>query len=111
MKKFTLKTPTGDNLIGGLYAEPSRRFIQIYSLDPDFGWEPWTTATVNIEGLQGDEVAIKNYSENEGLLDTLMELGVIEPPHRRVPSGFVMIDICNMVRSKLDEYSYGADKN
>lgn len=54
-------------------------------------------------------MAIKNYSENEGILDLLIGLGVIEPPHRRVASGFVMIDICNMNRSKLEEYSYGAD--
>ena len=52
---------------------------------------------------------IKNYSENEGILDLLIGLGVIEPPHRRIASGFVMIDICNMNRSKLEEYSYGAD--
>ena len=103
MKKFILKTPLGDNLTGGLYAEPARRFIEIYNLDPDYGWEPWTTATVNINGLSGDEVAIKNYSENEGILDLLIGLGVIEPPHRRVASGFVMIDICNMNRSKLEE--------
>ena len=109
MKKFILKTPLGDNLTGGLYVEPARRFIEIYNLDPDYGWEPWTTATVNINGLSGDEVAIKNYSENEGILDLLIGLGVIEPPHRRVASGFVMIDICNMIRSKLDEYSYGAN--
>lgn len=109
MKKFILKTPLGDNLTGGLYAEPARRFIVIYNLDPDYGWEPWTTATVNINGLSGDEVAIKNYSENEGILDLLIGLGAIEPPHRRVASGFVMIDICNMNRSKLEEYSYGAD--
>ena len=109
MKTFILKTPSGDALTGGLCAEPARRFIQIYNLDPDDGWEPWTTATVNIGGLHGDEVAIKNYSENEGLLDVLLGLGVIEPPHRRVASGFVTIDICNMVRPKLEEYSYGTD--
>lgn len=109
MKKFDLKTPYGDTLVGGLYADPARRFIQIYTEEPDFGWEPWTTATVNIGGLRDNEVAIKNYSENEGLLDVLIGLGVIEPPHRQVQSGFVLIDICNMVRSKLDEYSYGAD--
>lgn len=109
MKEFILKTPFGDNLTGGLSADPDRRFIQIYNFDPDYGWEPWTTATVNINGLSGDEVAIKNYSENEGILDLLVGLGVIEPPHRQVASGFVVIDICNMVRSKLEEYSYGAD--
>lgn len=109
MKTFILKTPSGDALTCELHAKPARRFIQIYNLEPDEGWELWTTATVNINGLHGDEVAIKNYSENEGLLDVLLSLGVIEPPHRRVASGFVTIDICNMVRPKLEEYSYGTD--
>ena len=109
MKKFVMKTPYGHKLTGALDADPARRFIQIYALDSETGWEPWTTATVNLNGLEGDEVAIKNYSENEGLLELLTGLGVIEPPHRRVQSGFVSIDICNMVRSKLEEYAYGVD--
>jgi hypothetical protein len=57
---------------------------------------PYMCATVNVEGLSEDEVAIKNYSENEGILDTLVTEGVIKPPHRHIKSGFVIIPICKL---------------
>ena len=46
--------------------------------------------------LQSDEVAIKNYSENEGILETLLESGIIATPHRFISSGFVQIPICKI---------------
>ena len=42
----------------------------------------------------------------KGILEALVGLGVINPPHRRVASGFVMIDICRMNRDKIAEYSW-----
>ena len=49
------------------------------SLFTDSG-EPYATATVNIPmALNSDEVAIKDYSENIGVLDFLIESNVIEP--------------------------------
>ena len=44
-------------------------------------------------------------NRTEGILEALVGLGVINPPHRRVASGFVMIDICRMNRDKIAEYS------
>jgi hypothetical protein len=43
---------------------------------------PIAKATVYIENLQEGEVAIKDYSENEGILQILIENNVIEYPHR-----------------------------
>jgi len=58
---------------------------------------PQFVATVAIEDeLEINELAIKNYSENEGVLDWLIEKGIVQQPHRYVTSGFVMIPICNL---------------
>jgi hypothetical protein len=43
---------------------------------------PVATASSWIPGLQPDEVAIKDYSENQGMLDTLVFAGIVNPPHR-----------------------------
>ena len=57
---------------------------------------PYMSVTVNIEGLDENEIAIKNYSENEGILDVLVDEGIVKPPHRHVKSGFVLIPICEL---------------
>ena len=48
------------------------------------------------EPLRPDEVAIKNYSENEGILQSLLKARIVAPPHRFVSSGFVQIPICKL---------------
>ena len=58
--------------------------------------EPVAHATVNIPGLDFDEVAIKDYSENIGRLEALLNAGVIETPHRVVSSEFVTIPIARL---------------
>jgi hypothetical protein len=57
---------------------------------------PYMTATVWMDGLAKDEVAIKNYSENAGILDCLVNEGVVEAPHRYESSGFVKIPVCRL---------------
>jgi len=54
------------------------------------------TATVYVEGLNPDEVAIKDYSENEGVLNTLLANDIVEPPHRVIQSGYVNLPICKL---------------
>lgn len=57
--------------------------------------------TVNLpdEALDDDEVAIKDYSENEGVLAALIGVKVVAPPHRFVPSinGHVQFPICRLL--------------
>lgn len=44
--------------------------------------------------LTDDEICIKTYSENEGLLECLIEQGLIDPmPERSFASGFVMLPV------------------
>ena len=60
--------------------------------------EDWATASVNVVavGMEPDEVGIKDYSENEGMLDALIAAGVVQAPHRFADSGYVRIPICRL---------------
>src|SRR5690606_11815360 len=55
---------------------------------------PIATLSTNVDGITSEEVAIKSYSENEGLYQQLIELGIITPAHRFVLSGHVSIPVC-----------------
>ena len=71
MKEFQLRTSYGSEVRCCLEIIPRLHHIQVYAWDEENGWEPWATATVQIGGLNENEVAIKNYSENEGILEAL----------------------------------------
>jgi len=60
---------------------------------------PVAVATLNVDGLELDEVAIKDYSENKGMYETLLENGIIHPKHREISTGHVTVPVC-----KLTEY-------
>lgn len=64
-------------------------------VDADNG-EPIATATVNIPEipLPKNEVIIKDYSENEGILDALINAGIVELTGRRIKGGYVDMPIC-----------------
>lgn len=53
--------------------------------------------TVWIPGLREDEVAVKDYSENAGVLDFLVKNLFVEKPHRTEQSGFVTLHICKII--------------
>jgi hypothetical protein len=57
---------------------------------------PVAVATLNVDGLDLDEVAIKNYSENEGMYETLLENGIIHPKHRELSTGYVTVPVCRL---------------
>lgn len=69
--------------------------ICIQLIDTSDGF-PFATATVAVEDnlLKEDELAIKDYSENEGILDTLIDHNIVEHPRAFIQSGFVKIPIC-----------------
>ena len=70
--------------------------IQLVDMEDGF---PYATATVCVEDdlLKEDEVAIKNYSENVGILNALVSANVIEEPHAFVQSHFIKIPICKLI--------------
>lgn len=57
---------------------------------------PYMTCTVFVDGLEDNEVAIKNYSENAGVLDFLVKENIIEAPHKEINSGFVKLYVCKL---------------
>jgi hypothetical protein len=46
--------------------------------------------------LQNDELAIKNYSENEGAYTWLIDNNIISPFHRLINNGFAVFPICRL---------------
>jgi hypothetical protein len=69
--------------------------LQLFDMEDGF---PYCTATIALEDvtLQEDEVAIKNYSENEGILQSLIKADIIEAPHTFIHSGYVKIPVCKL---------------
>ena len=59
---------------------------------------PYATTTVaSGVSVSDDEVIIKNYSENEGILDSLIKAGVVSHPLYYIPSGFVNLSVCKLL--------------
>ena len=59
---------------------------------------PYATATTRTEEkLEEGEIAIKNWSENLGILDFLIDRKFILPPHRFIKQEFVEIPICKLI--------------
>ncbi len=60
--------------------------------------ERMAVATINMPDmpLLSNQVVIKDYSENEGMLKTLVDAGVIEPPFSACQTGFVLSPICHL---------------
>ncbi|MEI7620857.1 MAG: hypothetical protein WCJ57_04815, partial [Candidatus Falkowbacteria bacterium] len=73
--------------------------IQLY--DEEDGC-PVATATVHLEGIPDDHVAIKNYSENKGILHVLVDAHIVSPPVSYHESGYVSIPICKLLRIERD---------
>jgi hypothetical protein len=74
--------------------------VQLVGCNPDgsdsriLHGEPVCTATTNIEPLPDGCVAVKNYSENTGMVNTLTEAGLIEAiPFGHIDSGFVRVPV------------------
>ena len=59
---------------------------------------PFITVTVSVPGLKPGEVAIKDYSENAGMLKLMIDNHVVHVPHRHVTSGFATIPVCLLVK-------------
>ncbi len=61
--------------------------------------EPFATATINVPTmpLAEDQVLIKDYGENEGLLMALEEAGVVRTTGVRCRLGYVQADVCHLL--------------
>ncbi len=64
---------------------------------------PIATATACIDyDFEANETAIKDYSENEGMLDTLIREGFVTDTGKRFQSGFVEIPIVTLTPKALE---------
>jgi hypothetical protein len=67
---------------------------------------PFMTASVAHDlDIDDDCVIIKNYSENEGIMEALIEAGIIEKPFCEIPTGFVTLYVAELcdIDSTLDQ--------
>lgn len=61
---------------------------------------PYMKATINMPTVDlsaDDHTIIKNYAENEGILEALIIEGIVEPTGKRIQSGFVQADIVKVL--------------
>lgn len=76
----------------------------------DQGWdEPMATCTTNLERgqvLENGEAAIKDWSENAGMVIALVEAGLIEQPHRFVRSGYVEVPIVRWRKNEAGQFPW-----
>ena len=72
--------------------------IALQLIDTEDGF-PFASATVNIPEAQiaDDEVIIKDYSENAGILDCLVKHQIISSPISRFNTGFVIVHVCKLL--------------
>ena len=70
--------------------------IRLYSVEDGL---PYCTATVAVEGanIAHDEVVIKNYSENSGILESMIAAGIIAKPHSEIKINFVTAQVCKLL--------------
>jgi hypothetical protein len=68
----------------------------------EFTGEDILVASVNLPDvpLRNDEILIKDWSENEGVLQLLMDNGVIGPVIENVPTGMVSAQKCKLLIPK-----------
>jgi len=78
------------------YPLNNRKAIQL--VDAEDG-SPVATATVNFpdEPLNDDEVLIKNYSENEGVYQALVDGKIISEAIEYIQRGFVTLPKCKLL--------------
>ena len=65
-------------------------------------------ATVNVPSaeLSVNEVLIKDYSENEGMLDSMITAGYIEDAYGLVKIGFVVAHRCRLTEKGMALFEY-----
>lgn len=104
MKTFSQKTAWGTT-VDGLFLKDLNT-LQVFRIEDGYP-EPWCTAAVKVPGLLTGEVAIKNYSENEGIVDALVSAGIINFPHRYIQQERAILSVCTLNLAVAREYVWG----
>ena len=104
MKTFSQKTAWGTT-IDGLFLTDLQT-LQVCRMEEGCP-EPCCTAAVTLPGLLIGEVAIKNYSENQGILDALVSAGIVKEPHRYIWQDRVRFPVCILNKDVAHKYLWG----
>lgn len=108
MELFHLKTPILDRPMCFFYTSRNYAgtpYIGIAQQQNE-GAEPLMDVTVILKDeLPKGCIAVKDYSENTGLVDFLKSIGFITDVVEKRPSGFVEIPICRYDSAVLEKYS------
>ena len=94
--KYSL-APIGVTLQCGRYPhDRTQKYIMILDRENQ---EPLATASVMLEGEQqsNDEIFIKNWSENEGILTELILHKIVARPHGTLPAGYTIANVCRIL--------------
>lgn len=67
-------------------------------VDSEDGEGPWCVLTVCVTGAQlgPGEILVKGWSENGPTVSRLLELGILKPTGRVVPTGYVEAQVCTV---------------
>lgn len=81
-------------VVATYYEKPKRPAIILYDTDGSV----FSIASKNTDDpINEDEVLIKNYSENEGVIEDLIENKIISKPVRWVGVGYVRLAVCKLL--------------
>jgi hypothetical protein len=94
---YRLYLPNGENR---KRRKGGGKAIQLYTKEEG---EPMATASVWVQGLEDGEIAIKDYSENAGILDELLSKEIVTVPHRYMSTGFALLPVVRLHESVLSE--------
>lgn len=73
--------------------------------------EPWAMPTVKVPGLAPGEYAIKDWSENSGILPALISLKIVSKPVRYVMFHGNQIAVCQINEDVAKQYLYSRERS
>lgn len=79
------------------YCEPNNIALIAYTNDNECKEEFGIVSVNPSEVLEKGYVAIKNWSENKGILNILVRKGIVSMPNYFIKSGFVDIPVCKLL--------------
>lgn len=109
---FELKTPYAEYnncyFYTDRYTDNGNLFIGIAQDNKDTGDVDYImNVTVNLGmPLPDGCIAVKDYSENEGLLEKMKALGMVTEVLAYLPSGYVSVPLCRYDRQILQKYTH-----
>lgn len=99
MKTFSISAPwdTKSTVVSIKLGKYANNRISINLIDVSDS-QPYAVATTNLPDvlLLDNEVLVKDYSENEGVLEFLTTNNIVVPTDRWVTSGFVDVQVCTL---------------